>query len=196
MTLTARFEDALVFASQLHAKQVRKGTNTPYVSHLLGVASLVLEHGGSEDESIAGLLHDAIEDQANQYPGGPVALRREIVERYGQGVAAIVEACTDTDTIPKPPWRDRKDAYIAHLSEVSMAVLRVSCADKLHNARAILVDLSSHGGAVWERFQAGKEGTLWYYRALVEAFIAADAPASLVGELNRTVTLIEEGAGV
>ncbi len=194
MVLSERFESAMTFAAQLHADQVRKGTTIPYLSHLLGVSSLVLEHGGSETEAIAGLLHDAIEDQADGYPGGAGGLRREIADRYGEDVAAIVEACTDADTVPKPPWRERKEAYIAHLAEASPAVLRVSCADKLHNARAILVDLSTHGASLWDRFRAGKDGSVWYYRELVTAFRSAAAPTALVEELDRTVSLIEKKA--
>ena len=194
MALSDQFAEALVFAARLHAKQVRKGAGIPYLSHLLGVASLVLEHGGDETEAIAGLLHDAIEDQACGYSGGASGLRQAITDRYGEEVAVIVEACTDADTVPKPPWRARKEAYIAHLETAAPAVLRVSCADKLHNARTILVDLRTHGDALWQRFQAGRDGTLWYYRALVEAFRAAGAPVTLVDELDRTVSLIEKKA--
>ena len=114
MALSDQFVEALVFAARLHAKQVRKGAGIPYLSHLLGVASLVLEHGGDETEAIAGLLHDAIEDQACGYSGGASGLRQAIADRYGEEVAVIVEACTDADTVPKPPWRARKEAYIAH----------------------------------------------------------------------------------
>ena len=192
MLLTENFENALVFATRLHAKQTRKGdAGVPYVSHLLGVASLVLEHGGTEDEAIGGLLHDAVEDQAEHYPGGGQALRDEITRRFGSAVTDIVIACSDSDGIEKVAWRARKEAYIAHLAEASPAVLRVSCCDKLHNARAILVDLRTHGDSLWDRFTAGR-GSLWYYRALVEAFQAAGAPATLVDELDRTVTQIEE----
>ncbi len=194
MALTDKFAEALVFAAKLHAEQTRKGTDIPYVSHLLGVASLVLEHEGTEAEAIAGLLHDAIEDQAHDYPGGAQQLRQAIADRFGVEVLAIVDGCTDADTVPKPPWRARKEAYIAHLAEASPAVLRVSCADKLHNARAIMVDLRTHGGRLWQRFTAGRDGTLWYYRALVSAFEAAGAPVTLVDELGRIVQQIEDRA--
>jgi (p)ppGpp synthase/HD superfamily hydrolase len=182
--LTDRFGDALRFAHQLHLRQVRKGANVPYVSHLLGVASLVLEDGGSEDEAIAGLLHDAVEDQ-----GGRPTLEA-IRGRFGERVARIVEGCTDADTIPKPPWRERKERYIAHIRHAPVDVRRVSSADKVHNARAILSDYRIQGDALWPIFKGGKEGTLWYYRSLVEAFRAAGS-GRLVDELDRVVTELE-----
>jgi (p)ppGpp synthase/HD superfamily hydrolase len=153
--LTERFDEALVFASRLHASQVRKGTTIPYLSHLLGVASLVLEAGGDEDEAIAGLLHDAVEDQ-----GGQPTLE-EIRRRFGDRVAAIVEACTDADTTPKPPWRQRKERYVAHIAGAPADARRVSSADKLCNARAILLDYRILGETLWGRFSGGKDGTLW-----------------------------------
>jgi (p)ppGpp synthase/HD superfamily hydrolase len=183
-TLSSRFEEALTFATRLHAGQCRKSTTIPYVAHLLGVASLVLEAGGDEDEAIAALLHDAVEDQ-----GGEATLE-EIRRRFGETVAAIVDGCSDTTTVPKPPWRARKEAYIAHLREASASECLVSAADKLHNARTILADYRVLGEVLWERFNGGKEGTLWYYRALVETFRAA-SPTPLVEELERVVAEIE-----
>jgi (p)ppGpp synthase/HD superfamily hydrolase len=184
MTLSARFEEALILAARWHAGQVRKETTIPYIAHLLGVASLVLEQGADEDEAIAALLHDAVEDQ-----GGVVALE-EIRRRFGDGVAEIVAGCTDAWTTPKPPWRERKEAYIAHLRQASASVRLVSAADKLHNARSILADYRVLGDALWSRFNGGKEGTLWYYRALVETLQATD-PTPLVEELDRVVSEIE-----
>ncbi len=186
--LTSRFDEALHYASRLHAGQVRKSTTIPYVSHLLSVASLVLEDGGDEDEAIAGLLHDAVEDQ-----GGKPTLE-EIRRRFGERVAGIVEACTDADTVPKPPWRERKERYVAHIAQAPADARRVSSADKLHNARAILLDHRTHGDAVWGRFSGGKDGTLWYYRALVQAF-RGGGPGRLVEELDRVVTELEGLAG-
>jgi (p)ppGpp synthase/HD superfamily hydrolase len=183
-TLSSRFEEALTLATRLHAGQCRKGTDTPYIAHLLGVASLVLEGGGGEDEAIAALLHDAVEDQ-----GDKVTLE-EIRRRFGERVAAIVKGCTDATTLPKPPWRARKEAYIAHLREAPAPERLVAAADKLHNARAILADYCALGEAVWARFNGGKAGTLWYYRALVETFRAA-GPTPLVEELERVVSEIE-----
>ncbi len=169
--------------------RLRKQTDIPYISHLIGVAGIVLEHGGDADEAIAALLHDAIEDQGPDYPGGPDALREEIRRRFGQNVLEIVEGCTDADTNPKPPWQARKEAYVAHISQASPSVRLVSCADKLHNARAILADLHVVGDALWDRFNGGKEGTLWYYRALVDAFWQAGS-THLADELDRVVSEI------
>ena len=189
MPLSTRFEEALVFAHQLHAAQLRKGTGTPYVAHLLGVASIALEHGADEDEAIAALLHDAIEDQ-----GGDTA-RQEIRTRFGERVTEIVDGCTDAETDPKPPWRERKEAYLAHLPEAPRSVLLVSASDKLYNARALLSDLRVHGETLWSRFQGGREGTLWYYRALADTYMRIGQHRNLVNEVQLTVTEIERLAG-
>lgn len=183
--LTVRFEEALVYAAQLHRFQTRKGTEIPYVSHLLAVTALVIQDGGDEDQAIAALLHDAVEDQ-----GGRETLA-EIHRRFGEQVARIVEHCTDAYEDPKPPWRARKESYLARLRQAPPEVQRVSLADKLHNARSILRDLRSGGPQVWERFRGGKEGTLWYYRSLVEIFTPAETQAPIrtngymAAELNR-----------
>lgn len=187
--LTERFNDALLFAARLHAGQARKGTDIPYIAHLMSVASLVIESGGDEDESIAALLHDAVEDQ-----GGAPA-REEIRRRFGDRVTAIVDGCTDTDQIPKPPWRPRKEAYLAHLRHASPSVRLVTAADKLHNARTVLADYRASGESVWERFTGGREGTLWFYRALTDTLLEAGA-SPLIEELNRVVTELERAAGV
>lgn len=182
--LTGRFEDALIFASRLHADQSRKRSYVPYISHLLAVTALVLEDGGDEDQAIAALLHDAVEDQ------GGLATLEEIRKRYGERVASIVDACTDTYTSPKPPWRQRKEDYIAALRMADSAVRRVSLADKVHNARSTLRDLTREGEAVWARFNGGKEGTLWYYHQLIEAF-SEFGSTYLLDVLKRTVSDIE-----
>ena len=184
MILSQRFIDALTFATTLHANQIRKGSGVPYISHLLGVTSIALEHGANEDEAIAALLHDAIEDQ------GGTATREEIRRRFGDTVTEIVNGCTDADTTPKPPWQQRKEAYIAHIPTASTSVRLVSAADKLHNARSILTDYYIVGEAVWKRFQGGKEGTLWYYRSLVVAFRQAGS-SPLIDELERVVSELE-----
>ena len=155
-----RFDEALAYASRLHRDQRRKGTDIPYISHLMSVAALVLEHGGDEDQAIAALLHDAVEDQG----GEPIL--EEIRLRYGDGVAKIVADCSDAWEEPKPPWRERKEAYLAKLPEKDAASLLVSLADKTHNARAILNDLRQIGDDIWDRFNGGKDGTIWYYEAL------------------------------
>jgi (p)ppGpp synthase/HD superfamily hydrolase len=182
--LSKRFSNALAYAFTLHATQTRKGTDLPYFSHLMAVCAIVLENGGSEDEAIAALLHDAIEDQGGE------ATRQEIIRRFGSEVAAIVDGCTDAETIPKPPWRERKEQYIAHLADASPSVRLVSSADKLHNARAILFDYRQIGEALWGRFNGKREGTLWYYRELVIAY-GAHGTTRIVEELDRTVTELE-----
>lgn len=183
--LTERFEQALIFANRLHATQVRKGDGTPYVSHLLAVSSLVMEAGGDEDVAIAALLHDGPEDQ-----GGHATLAL-IRERFGDRVAAIVEACSDTFEQPKPPWEQRKRDYLAHLSQATTDTLLVSCADKLHNARAILSDYRDCGDELWERFNGGKQGTLWYYAELINQFDRVAQPPVLLEELRRVVRELE-----
>ncbi len=185
--LTHRFEQALVYATRLHAKQIRKGGNVPYISHLLSVAALVLEDGGDEDEAIAALLHDAVEDQ------GGKATRQVILDMFGERVSQIVDGCTDAETIPKPPWQERKQQYIEKLRHASVSIRRVALADKLHNARSILSDLYAEGEASWEKFKGGKSGTLWYYRTLLEVFLETDASSWLVQELNRIVNEWEKG---
>jgi (p)ppGpp synthase/HD superfamily hydrolase len=182
--LSERFTQALIYAHELHATQKRKASDVPYITHLLGVTSIALEYGANEDEAIAALLHDAIEDQ------GGATTKAEILRRFGENVTAIVEGCSEPYTKPKPPWRERKQIYIAHIPTASPSVLLVSASDKLHNARSILKDYRIIGDAVWDRFTAGKEGTLWYYRALVEAFTKT-AVTPLIEELARVVTEIE-----
>jgi (p)ppGpp synthase/HD superfamily hydrolase len=182
--LTPRFEEAFSYAHHLHASQKRKGTEIPYIAHLMSVSAMVIEDGGDEDQAIAGLLHDAVEDQGGQ------ATLEEIRRRFGERVATIVESCTDADVIPKPPWRQRKEAYIAHVRTAPPEVRRVSSADKLHNARAILADFRREGDRLWERFNGGRDGTLWYYRALVQAFREA-GPSQIVEELDRVVSELE-----
>lgn len=182
--LSRRFDDALVQAADIHRTQMRKGSGTPYVSHLLAVAGTVLENGGTEDEAIAALLHDAPEDQ-----GGEETLD-EIRERFGEVVGDIVEGCSDTFETPKPPWRQRKEKYLSDLETASASVRLVSMADKLHNSRSILADLRRQGDEVWKKFKGGRDGSLWYYRTLVTKYRAhGDHP--LVEELDRVVTKIE-----
>ena len=182
--LTRRFEEALMYATGVHAGQSRKGTSVSYVAHVLAVCSLVLEDGGGEDEAIAALLHDAVED------GGGRPRLEEIRRRFGDRVAEIVWACSDSDETPKPPWKERKARYIAHVRAAGPDARRVSCADKLHNARSILRDYRVDGERIWERFSAPPEEQLWYYRSLVEAFRQPDRTA-LFAELERVVSELE-----
>ena len=182
--LTERFQDALSYAFTLHAQQKRKGTGIPYISHLLGVTALVLEDGGNEDQAIAALLHDAVEDQ------GGLKTLEDIRQKYGHCVAEIVDGCTDAYAHPKPPWKQRKQAYLAHLPQASPDILRVSLADKLHNARSIYVDLQRDGTSTWKRFNGGREGTLWYYRSLLDIF-HEHSTSPMVAELQRVIQAIE-----
>jgi (p)ppGpp synthase/HD superfamily hydrolase len=184
VSLTERYEDALKYAFQLHRCQVRKGSGIPYVSHLLAVSALVMQDGGDEDQAIAGLLHDAVEDQ-----GGQKTLD-EIQRKFGERVAEIVLGCSDTLESPKPPWRERKEKYLAHLESASVEVRRVSQADKLHNASSILQDLHREGTGVWGRFKGGKEGTLWYFDELLRIFRKVQ-PSPLVAELGLLVEEIK-----
>ena len=185
--LTERFDRALDLAHDHHRRQLRKGTEIPYVSHLLAVASLTLEMGGSEDEAIAALLHDLVEDG-----GGQEGLAR--IERdFGADVARIVLANSDADTEPKPPWKQRKDEYLQAIAHKAPDELRVSLADKLHNARAILLDYRTHGERLWDRFKSGSGRPVrWYYRELAKAFEARRGDigprgAPMLDELRRTV---------
>lgn len=194
--LSDRFGAALAFALECHREQARKGTKIPYMSHLLQVCGLVLEAGGDEDQAIAALLHDSIEDA----PGGEAeSVRSRIRARFGERVLELVEACTDTDVKPKPPWQKRKEDYLAHLPNVHPDALLVSAADKLHNATSILHDLQrlhdlhEDPDKLWSRFAGEKDGTLWYYRELVNAYRTAGWDR-FVGRLDDVVTALEGAA--
>ena len=184
-TLSTRYSEAFTYALNLHHFQYRKGTRVPYIAHLMSVSALILENGGDEDQAIAGLLHDAVEDQ------GGIKTLEEIRSRFGDRVANIVEGCSDSYTLFKPPWRERKELYLAELARADKDIRLVSLADKVHNTRSLLWDLQQYGSAVWKRFNGGKEGTLWYYRALVDFFIDGEQ-TPLVCELNRVVSEIEQ----
>jgi (p)ppGpp synthase/HD superfamily hydrolase len=190
--LTDRFDRALRYATHVHGGQIRKGTSTPYVAHLLAVAATVLEYGGDEDLAIAALLHDSVEDQ-----GGKARLD-DIRNRFGEGVARIVKACSDSlaDTGKgerKAHWQERKEAYLAHLrTEADEDILWVSLADKVHNARAILRDLRKPdiGEQVWARFSVSTKQTLWYYRSLADMFCLR-LSNQLSNELREIVEILE-----
>lgn len=186
--LSRRFIAALEYAARLHARQIRKRTERPYIGHLLGVTSIVIEYGGDEEMAIAALLHDAVEDQ------GGLPRLREIRRKFGKRVAHIVDGCTDAFTEPKPPWLERKRAYIERVAKESPDVRLVSTADKLSNARETLYEVRVHGDRVFERFAGKKEGTLWYYRALVNAFRAAGTNP-LIDEFDRVVSQLEAITG-
>ena len=180
--LTGQFSKALVYAELKHHNQVRKGGDIPYFGHLLSVAGLVINDGGSEEQAIAALLHDCVEDA-----GGPSTLD-EIQKNFGADVARIVDECSDTDVEPKPPWRERKTAYIQHLGEVGEDTLLVSVADKLDNARSMLRDYHEHGPTLWQRFTVKNPNDhLWYYDGLLDAYRKRGLDSWMVDELGRVV---------
>ncbi|MCB2224497.1 MAG: HD domain-containing protein [Actinobacteria bacterium] len=181
--VTGRFDEAVVFALQRHRTQTRKSTAIPYAAHLLAVASLVMEHGGDEDQAIAALLHDSLEDR--RYTGVTYG---ELVDRFGARVAGMVRECSDSEEEPKPPWRDRKARYLASLRHHSDGARLVAAADKLHNLRSILTDYRVWGEQLWERFDAGSD-QLWYYRELVRIFTELESP--LAADLRWTLEALE-----
>ena len=178
-----RFEDALLFAARLHAEQKRKGSSVPYVSHLLAVCGVVLEWGADEDTAIAALLHDAVEDQ-----GGMVTLER-IRERFGEQVAVIVDQCTDARESPKPPWHERKQAFLDRTHAMSAEARLVCCADKLHNVRTMIADHRHAGEELWKRFNATADEILWYHREVAERLSATGL--SQARELGEAVEELE-----
>ena len=186
--LTERFENAIVYALRAHGDQRRKGTEIPYFAHVMAVTALVLEHGGDEDQAIAAILHDVVEDC------GGLPRLDEIRQQYGADVAGMVEALSDAAPMPgeeKPPWRQRKQAYLDHLPDLPERVRLISACDKLHNAGAILEDLRVVGLSVFDRFKGGRDGTLWYYRGLADTFDRM-GPASVTRRLSAVVTDIEK----
>ena len=187
--LTPKFTEAVAYAAEKHATQTRKGSGIPYLGHLLSVAGYVIEADGTETEAIAALLHDAAEDQ-----GGEETLA-EIREKFGADVASIVAECSDTFETPKPPWRERKENYVRHLSEASDSALLVSLADKLHNAHAILRDFRAHGDELWQRFSVkDPQQHLWYYRSLLQVY-AQRIDNWMVDELREVIDALEHEVG-
>ena len=180
VSLSSRFAAGLEYAFELHREQRRKGSGIPYLGHLLGVCSLVIEDGGTEDEAIAALLHDAAED------AGGVAILEQIESRFGPLVSSIVEECSDTFQTPKPPWRERKEEYIEHLASARPSTLRVSLADKLFNARALMRDYKLVGDRLWDRFVEGEQSQLWYYSALADRYLDL-LPGQMANELRDSV---------
>lgn len=178
--LTDRFGEALHYAHEIHRDQRRKGTSIPYISHLMSVAALTLEHGGNEDQAIAALLHDAAEDC------GGLERLEDIRARFGEAVATIVADCTDSFEPQKTDWRPRKEVYLASLDTKPASSLLVSAADKTHNARAIVSDLTTVGDRLWDRFNQDRDSVLWYYAELARA-IELRLPGTLASELERTV---------
>jgi len=186
--LTTRFDEALIYARAAHDGHKRKGTEIPYFAHLMSVAALTMEAGGSKDQAIAALLHDAVEDQ------GGLPRLDDIRMRFGEAVADIVHACTDSHVEPKPDWKPRKEAYLEGMAAKSADALLVSLADKTHNAEAILADFRHMGDALFDRFTGRKEGTLWYYGALSEVFTRR-IPGPAADRLARAVKALQTEAG-
>jgi (p)ppGpp synthase/HD superfamily hydrolase len=182
--LGPRFLRAFLFAAEKHKNQTRKASSIPYIAHLMGVCSLVLEAGGDEDLAIAALLHDVVEDC------GGIPMLKEVRRRFGPRVATVVDGCTDAYTYPKPPWRERKENYIGHLKDADAGTRLVSAADKLNNVRSILSDYRALGESIWSRFNGGREGTLWYYRALRDEFLRR-SPNRITRELDLAVKELE-----
>jgi (p)ppGpp synthase/HD superfamily hydrolase len=182
--LGPRFLRAFLFTAEKHKNQTRKASSIPYIAHLMGVASLVLEAGGDEDLAIAALLHDVVEDC------GGAPMLNEVRRRFGPRVAKVVDGCTDSDTYPKPPWRERKENYIRHLKNANADTCLVSAADKLNNVRSILSDYREIGESIWSRFNGGREGTLWYYRTLRDEFLRRP-PNRITHDLELAVKELE-----
>jgi len=182
--LGPRFRRAFLFAAEKHSGQARKASTIPYIAHLMGVSSLVLEAGGDEDLAIAALLHDVVEDC------GGMPMLKQVRRRFGTRVAKVVDGCTDAYTEPKPPWRERKESYISHLKKADTDTRLVSAADKLNNVRSILSDYRQLGEAVWSRFNGGREGTLWYYRTLCDEFLR-DKRNRITRDLELAVNELE-----
>lgn len=187
--LGPRFRRAFLFAAEMHSGQTRKASTTPYIAHLMGVASLVLEFGGNEDAATAALLHDVVEDC------GGLPMLHEVQRQFGARVATIVEGCTDSFTEPKLPWRERKETYLRHLKNADAETRLVSAADKLNNVRSILSDYRELGESIWARFNGGREGTLWYYRSLLKEFLRIK-PDRLIHELELAILELETSASL
>ncbi len=195
MTFSQRFEDALAFAHRLHRKQKRKTSGVPYVAHLLGVCALVIEDGGSEDDAIAALLHDSLEDQSYDYPGGRAALAAEIQARFGPEVLRLVEACTERGTPEErrirdraERWRAHKQSYMEQIVTEDASVRRISCADSIYNVRSMTRDFQRMGDRLWSRFLTkSASDQLWAYDALARALLERAPSSVLAAELRRAV---------
>lgn len=190
--VSPRLAAALAYAVTIHGRQPRKGGNIPYVSHLLAVAGLVLEHGGTEDQAIAGLLHDSAEDgpEWNELTGEQIL--DDIEDRFGGDVVRMVRECSDTTESPKPAWEKRKRRYLGHLAnEVGLDTVLVSACDKLHNLTSIATDLRQHGEAMFDRFNGTAAQVRWYYGDLVDIYeTRLGEHHSLVRSLRETLSYV------
>ena len=188
--ISNRFAQAVEFATKLHDGQVRKGTSIPYISHPIAVASLVMEHGGTEDETIAALLHDVVEDCGGQ----PVL--NEVRKLFGDNVATIVDGCTETHIRPKPPWIERKKKYISHMKTASPSVRLVACADKIHNIRSLIADYRQVGESVWERFRANKKETVWFYNEVLQSLKDSGENRPIILDLEKEIEVLSLTIGL
>jgi GTP pyrophosphokinase len=186
--VSQRVREAIQLALELHAGQTRKGGAAPYVFHPLAVAGLVADAGADEDTIVAAILHDAVEDA-----GGP-ATRERIARQFGERVAGFVDACSDTDQTDKPPWRQRKEAFVARMRSAAPEVRAIVAADKLHNARSLTRALRAQGNALWGNFRGGRDGSLWYYAAVTEA-LGDGWQHPLLEELREVVAVLTRTAG-
>jgi (p)ppGpp synthase/HD superfamily hydrolase len=183
--LSPKFEEALILANRIHADQTRKDSGAPYLSHILGVTALVLEDGGTEEEAIAALLHDAAEDH-----GGEEMLST-IREKFGEKLEQIVRECSDTLEMPKPPWKGRKEQHLDELKTALPETIRVMLADKVYNARNLQRSLEKSGPQTWDNFKGGREGTLWYFRQM-HTLLSQFCSGYMIDEFSRLIDLIEE----
>jgi len=192
--LSTKFEKAFHFAHHFHRNQVRTGTKIPYISHVMTVSSIVLEYRGTENEAIAALLHDLIEDHGPRYSkGGKTGLAGEIKERFGQAVLDIVLECTDTTAWPAPPWRVRKEKYIENLKTSSKGGTLVSMADKIHNSQSIIKDHEIIGDEVWDKFEGKEVGTKWYYGEILKALNTnKKADPLLLARLKKEIRILRK----
>lgn len=184
--MSERFVGAMELANELHGDQIRKGTTVPYISHLLIVSGMVLQHGGNEDEAIGALLHDSVEDCG----GKPVMVK--IRKRFGDKIADLVDGCSETDIQPKPPWLERKKDYIENIKSAIPSVRLITCADKIHNASSIISEYRKVGEKVWDRFKANKNETLWFYSSFVAAMQEAGENRPILNELVLVVNELKE----
>lgn len=193
--LSERFDEALLFAARLHREQLRKGSRVPYMSHRMSVSALVMEHGGTEDQAIAALLHDAVEDAPAGQGGAVLA---EIRERFGEAVADIVRACSDgldADGNRSGTWAERKRPYVAGLADKPLDALLVTAADKTHNGLCIAADVRRYGQDFWSTFNASRDELLWYYTS-VEATVGERLPGSSIADaLDRAVNELAGASG-
>src|SRR4051812_15762467 len=189
--LSERFDDALLYASRQHREQLRKGSRVPYMTHLMSVSALVLEHGGTEDQAIAALLHDAVEDAPSGQGGAVIT---EIREKFGNAVADMVLACSDglnDSGERRGTWQERKQAYVDGLPHKALDALLVTAADKTHNGLCIAADVRRYGPGFWSTFNAGPEELVWYYTSVRDVVAERLPDTSIADSLDGAVADLE-----